>query len=406
MPKSSPWLRDSPGAVFTLFREHPDGLTKSEVMQLTGLSRTAVAGRVDALADGRFVVSQPDGSNEGRGRPAERFALNPHQGVMLMADCGATGMRVGLFDAARNLLAESYEAFDISTGPDAILSRIVDRFDDVLARRKGPVDQVLGVGVALPGPVDQRLRRVIRPPIMPGWHNFDISGFFAEHYACPILVEKDTNAMAFGEHRKQHAHVNDLIFVKLGTGIGTGLIVNGDLYRGADGAAGDIGHMPLNRSPSPEEPICRCGNHGCVEAYASGWALVRDLSSAGRAVSSVNDVVAAVRSGDPLALSLVKRASQVVGQAVSDIVHMFNPRMVVFGGQLAELDEIVLATAREAIYGRALPLTTRNLEVVTMGIEDPGVHGLAELVSDEIFSIESVDSALLFANRPKTRSLA
>lgn len=396
MPKSTPWLRDSPGAVFSLFREHRNGLTKSEVGRLTGLSRTAISSRVDALTEHGFLMSQPTDIPEGRGRPAERHILNPSRGVFLVADTGATGMRAGLFDAAGTLHDEMYEAFDIASGPEVILGRIDERFAELLARTSTDPSRVLGIGVDLPGPVDQTLRRVIRPPIMPGWHNYDIPGFFQATYRCPVIVEKDTNAMAFGEHRKQHPDIDELVFVKIGTGIGTGLIVRGDLYRGADGAAGDIGHIPLSPGDGTEAPRCRCGNFGCVEAYAGGWALARDLTAAGYPASSVNDVVAAVRSGNETARALVRRASRIIGEAVSDIIHMVNPRVVVFGGQLAELDEIVLATAREVIYGRALPLATRNLQVTSMAIEDPGVYGLAELVADEVFSITSIDATLLF----------
>lgn len=395
MPKSTPWLRDSPGAVFSLFREHADGLTKSEVMQMTGLSRTAISSRVDALADRGFLISQPNGV-ESRGRPAERFVLDPARGVFLVADTGATGMRAGMFDAAGELIEELYEAFDIAQGPEFILGRMSARFTELLQRRGLSDDSVIGIGIDLPGPVDQRLRRLISPPIMPGWHDFDIPGWFRSSYACPVVVEKDTNAMAFGEHRKEHADVENLVFVKLGTGVGTGLIVRGELYRGADGAAGDIGHIPLGLDDGDQKPLCRCGNLGCVEAYAGGWALARDLAAAGRPALTTNDVIAAVRNGDDVAIRLVRRASKIIGEAVADIVNMINPRVVVFGGQLAELDEIVLSSAREVIYGRALPLATRNLQITSMAIDDPGVHGLAELVADEVFSVASVDSALLF----------
>ncbi|MFJ3489743.1 ROK family transcriptional regulator [Leifsonia aquatica] len=404
MPKSTPWLRDSPGAVFSLFREHVGGLTKSEVVRLTGLSRTAISSRVDALTDRGFLVAQTNDSPEGRGRPAERFVLNPGRGVFLVADTGATGMRAGLFDAAGTLMDEMYEAFDIASGPEVILARVDARFVELLSRTGVDPARVLGIGIDLPGPVDQTLRRVIRPPIMPGWHNFDIPGYFQRTYDCPVIVEKDTNAMAFGEHRKQYPEIGELMFVKLGTGVGTGLIVRGDLYRGADGAAGDIGHIPVAGDHRTEPPRCRCGNVGCVEAYAGGWALARDLSAAGYPASSINDVITAVRSGNEAARELVRRASQIIGEAVSDIVHMVNPRVVVFGGQLAELDEIVLATVREVIYGRALPLATRNLQVTSMGIDDPGVYGLAELVADEVFSIASIDSVLLFPGRASIRA--
>ena len=397
MPKVSPWLRDSPGAVLALFRENPGGLTKSEVMQLTGLSRTAISQRVDVLADRGLLEPTANEALEGRGRPAGRFVLAPGHGVILVADTGATGMRAALFDAALNMLDEIYEAFDVASGPLVILELISERFTMLLARRSLTPANVLGIGIDLPGPVDLSTRRVISPPIMTGWHNFDIAEYFARDYGCPVIVEKDTNAMAFGEHKRQHSELDNLIFVKLGTGVGTGLIIRGELYRGADGAAGDIGHVPLVGSESIDAPRCRCGNIGCVEAFASGWALARDLTAAGHPCDSVNDVISQVRRGNRTALTLVRQAATTIGIAVSDIVNIINPQMVVFGGQLAELDEIVLSTAREVIYGRSLPLATRNLQIVSTKIEDPGVYGLAGLVADEVYSIQSVDENVMKA---------
>lgn len=396
MPKTSPWLRDSPGAVLSLFREHPAGLTKSEAMQLTGLSRTAVSQRVDVLSDRGLLEPTANEALEGRGRPAERFVLAPGYGVILVADTGATGMRAALFDAALNMLEEIYEAFDISAGPQKILDLISDRFAMLLARRSLAPASVLGIGIDLPGPVDLSTHRVITPPIMTGWHNFDIAEHFASDFECPVVIEKDTNAMAVGEHRRQHSDLENLIFVKLGTGVGTGLIIRGELYRGADGAAGDIGHVPLvEGNASTTAPRCRCGGIGCVEAFASGWALVRDLTAAGHPCDSVNDVIAEVRRGNRTALTLVRRAATTIGIAISDIVNLINPEMVVFGGQLAELDEIVLATVREVIYGRSRPLATRNLQIAATAIDDPGVHGLAELVADEVYSVRSIDEHVM-----------
>jgi predicted NBD/HSP70 family sugar kinase len=394
MPQTTPWLRDSPGAVLSIFREHRGGLTKSEAMQLTGLSRTAISQRVDLLAAHGLLKSITNSALEGRGRPAERFELAKDRGVMVVADTGATGMRTAVFNPAGTMLAERYEAFDISSGPTAILSLIDGRFRELLAGLHLSIEDVLGIGIDLPGPVDHTTRRVISPPIMTGWHNFDIPNFFAD-YHCVVVVEKDTNAMAFGEHQRQHPEIDDLMFIKLGTGLGTGLIIRGELYRGADGAAGDIGHVPLAVDSAVKPPLCRCGNYGCLEAYAGGWALARDLTSAGYPSASVNDVVSAAKLGNQVAIDLVRRAAVTIGAAISDTVNLINPRIVVFGGQLAELDDIILAAVREVIYGRSLPLATRNLQIVSTSIADPGVYGLAHLVTDEVYSVKFVDAQLI-----------
>jgi predicted NBD/HSP70 family sugar kinase len=387
----SPWLRDSPGALFQLIRRVPLGMTRTEIGRQTHLSRTAVIQRLDALRSAGLVT---EGGQLGApsGRPAERYCVDRRRGVILVADLGAMGLTAAIADAAGTPKAVVQEMVDITDGPAAVLARVQARFDELLRGLHVDATRVLGIGVAVPGPVDHETGRTIDPPIMSGWHDHDIPGFFTDLFDCPVDVEKDTNAMVLGEHRAGRRDVDDMVLVKIGTGIGTGLLLRGELYRGADGAAGDIGHTPLTEDP--DGPVCRCGNVGCVEAYAGGWALARDLAAATGRPCTVGDVVRAVRSGDATAIALVRRAGEIIGGAVADIVNMVNPRRVVFAGQLAALDELILATAREAIYRRSLPLATRNLQIVASSVPDAGVRGLAELVTDQTSSAAAIDALL------------
>ncbi len=384
------WLRDTPGRVLELFRGRPQGLRKSDVVARTGLSRTAAAERVDALVAAGYLAQVRPPAEPGRGRPAGHYALNRARGVILVADTGITGWRFALCDAAGTVLAEKLEPLDITHGPQKVLATIDRRFAGLLNRHRTTPADVLGIGMSVPGPVDHATGRAISPPMMPGWHDFDIPGHFARTYAGPIVVEKDANAMAYGEFARVHPQVRDLVLVKLGTGIGTGLLLRGALYRGADGAAGDIGHVPVKHDGS-DAPLCRCGNRGCVEAYAGGWALARDLTAAGVPTATVDGVIAAVRDGNRVALDLVRAAGATIGLALSDIVNLVNPRLIVFGGQFAALDEILLATVREVIYRRSLPLATRMLTVTSAGLPDPGVHGLAQLVTERVMAPNEVD---------------
>ena len=176
---------------------------------------------------------------------------------------------------------------------------------------------------------------VISPPIMTGWDRFDIRGWFAPRYPCPVVVEKDANAMVFGEQPPgAPGHVRNMLYVKLGTGVGSGLIADGQIYRGADGAAGDIGHNQIPIPDDAPEPLCRCGNTGCVEAYAGGWALVRDLQAAGLDVTTVDDAER-LKAGDATPCAW-RAAAGILGAALADAVNLLNPRVVVLGGQLAE----------------------------------------------------------------------
>jgi predicted NBD/HSP70 family sugar kinase len=381
------------GEVLQLFRGRPS-LTRADVMQLTGLSRSTVNQRLDALLTAALVVPSGEGAPTG-GRPASRFEFNCDRGVLLVADIGATGMRTALCDLKGAVRAEIEREIDVATGPQAVLSAAEAMFAELLDAAGRTAAEVHGIGIDVPGPVDFDSGHVVSPPIMSGWDRYDIPGWFAGRYDCPVLVDKDVNAMAFGEQRSVHPEVRQLLMLKAGTGIGAGMIIGGEVYRGADGAAGDIGHIQLTVDDADSEPICRCGNTGCVEAYAGGWAIVRDLQAAGHDVTTVDDAVKLIRTGDTTAVRLARRAGRIIGHAIADSVSLFNPRVVVIGGQLARIEEQLFAGIRETVYRRSLPLATRNLQLVATQLGNrSGLVGLALLLADGIFAPDRVDSLI------------
>lgn len=381
-----------PGEIFDLFRRAgSDGLTKTELARVAGLSRTTANQRLRTLLRLELLVPTLDGSRT-VGRPADRFMVNDRYGVVLVADMGASGLRVALCDMNARVLAQRAEDSDIASGPVTILDRLLAHFGSLLDEHGIPAAQVRAIGIDVPGPVNHARGRVVSPPIMTGWHDFDIPAYVRRQIDAPVLVENDVNAMAFGEHRLSYPDVPQLVFVKVGTGIGAGIIVEGMIYRGADGAAGDIGHVQIDDTVE-RMPSCRCGRLGCIEAHAGGWALLRDLSEAGLGLERVSDVVRAIREGHPIASSLYRQASQVVGTAVSDVVSLLDPRVVVLGGQLAAVNDSFIAGVREVVYRRSLPLATRELRIVTsrLGLE-AGVHGMTRLALDDAFSPARVNA--------------
>ncbi|MFE2942830.1 ROK family protein [Streptomyces sp. NPDC059255] len=384
----------SPGEILALFRDVPDGLTKTDVVQHTGLSRTTVNQRLDGLLAAGLLVPAPRDART-RGRPAGRFVVNRDRGVLLVADLGATGLRTAVCDLAGEVRAEREVASDVTDGPEAVLAVVDGLFRELLPETGHVESDVLGIGIGVPGPVDFATGRVVSPPIMTGWDRYDIPGHLAPRYRCPVLVDKDVNAMAYGEHRLSYPDVDHLLMVKIGTGVGTGMIAGGRIHRGADGAAGDVGHIQVTVDDIDEPPVCRCGNTGCVEAYAGGWALVRDLRAAGRDVAGVDDAVRLIRSGDLTAVRLARRAARILGVAIADAVNMFNPRVIVFGGQLAHTEEQLFAGIREVVYRRSLPLATRNLQIVRSALDArAGVMGLSQLLVDGLYAPHRVQELI------------
>jgi predicted NBD/HSP70 family sugar kinase len=361
-------------------------LTKTEVAARTGLSRSTINQRIDALLETRLVV--PSGAESTKGRPAESFAFNRTGGHLLVADIGATGLRVGLCDLTGMILNEVELTISVTEGPDIVLGVVGDEFARLLAEAGAAPDSVVGIGVSVPGPVDTASGQVVHPPIMTGWDQYDIPGWFRRTYDCPVVVEKDANAMAFGEQQVSHPTIRHLLMVKVGTGVGSGLISDGRLHHGADGAAGDIGHNYVSKPAYvQEEPECRCGNIGCLEAYAGGWAILRDLQALSVGAESVDDAVRLLRSGNRDAVRLARNASQLLGEAIAVTVNLFNPQVVVIGGQLAAADDYLFAGIKSAVYHRSLPLATRRIHIVgaTQG-KQAGIIGLALLVAQSVFA--------------------
>ncbi|MBA2317318.1 MAG: ROK family transcriptional regulator [Euzebyales bacterium] len=365
--------------------------TRADLLRETGFARATVRQRLEALLDAGLVVPDVERPSTG-GRPSETFAFNRAAGVLLVADIGASQARIALTDLAAGVLAERFGDIAIADGPDAVLGWVRERFAELLSQVGCGPESVRGLGLGVPGPVEFGSGRTVSPPIMTGWDGFPIPSYFAEAYGCPVVVDNDVNIMALGEHRACWSESPHLFMIKAGTGIGSAIVTDGVVYRGAQGAAGDLGHI---RIAEDAVALCRCGNVGCVEAVAGGWALARDLSELGVEVANTRQVVALVRDGKPEAVRLLRAAARVLGEAVADAVSLLNPSIVVVGGDLAQAHEQLLAGIREVVYSRSLPLATRYLRIVRSGLhERAGVLGAAELVLQELFSPAAVERAL------------
>jgi predicted NBD/HSP70 family sugar kinase len=371
--------------------------SRADIIARTGLSRSTVAARLDALQAAGWISSGQ--TTTARGRPPSHFHIRSDGGALLIADAGATGVRTAVTDLRGQIGHESRIPLDITVGPERWLAEVGEMFEDLLEKTGIAADFVRGIGVAVPGPVDFASATVVSPPIMTGWDGYPIRSWFADRFACPVLVDNDANAMTLGEHCTNFADRDSLVMVKVATGIGAGIIAHGLIYRGADGSAGDIGHIqispPDNMPTDDSEPVCRCGNTGCIEAYGGGWALLRDLRAAGREVSAISDIARLLESGDPLAVSLVRRAGRFIGVALSDVVSLLNPSVVIVGGELAASAATLMAGIRESVYARSLPLATRRLQIVPARLGDgAGTVGLTSMLADHIFDIRRIDATL------------
>jgi predicted NBD/HSP70 family sugar kinase len=350
--------------------------TRAELIDLSGLARSTVTGRIESLVAAGLVVPSGEAASTG-GRPPARFRFNPTARLILAADIGATHLSVALTDLTGVILDQSSMPLNIAEGPQIVLAAVARAGRELLSAAGRSTADLAGIGVGLPGPVDHRTGRPNHPPIMPGWDSYDVAGHLTADLEAPVLVDNDVNIMALGEHTTEYADVEHLLFVKVATGIGAGVISGGRLHRGAQGAAGDIGHI---QSLARTEP-CRCGNTGCLEAVASGAAIAEQLRAAGINATTSLDVVALVRAGDTTATQAVRQAGREIGTVLAACVSLLNPSVIVVGGSLSQAGDALLAGLRESIYARSLPLATTELVVTSSrSTPDSALRGAATLV--------------------------
>ncbi|MFF0793014.1 ROK family protein [Streptomyces spiralis] len=358
------------------------------------LSRSKLAVEIDRLLETGLVVQDGLAASRG-GRRSHNVRIAPSL-RFLGVDIGATSVDAAVTNAELEVLGHLSEPLDVREGPVAVFERVLALA--VKLREAGVAEHFDGAGIGVPGPVRFPEGVPVAPPIMPGWDGFPVREALSQELGCPVLVDNDVNLMALGEQQAGVARsVRDFLWVKVGTGIGCGIVVGGEVHRGFTGSAGDIGHIQVD----PDGPPCACGNTGCLEAHFGGHALVRDataLAEGGRSAElagrleaagrlTPEDVSAAAGAGDAAALELIRRGGGRTGQVIAGLVSFFNPGLVVIGGGLTGLGHTLLASIRTQVYRQSLPLATGNLPIVLGELgQVAGVVGATRLISDHIFS--------------------
>lgn len=382
-------VSSAPGAgeIFQILRDGT-ARTKAELAALTGLARSTVSSRVDALLSAGLLRPAGEAVSTG-GRPPARVAFNPRAGSIIAVDLGATHASVAIADLGATILASHTRELDIALGPEKVLGEVLQDAKRLLTEA-GASERLVGVGIGVPGPVAHSTGTPTNPPIMPGWDQFDVPAFVQKGFDVPVLVDNDVNILALGEQALSWPGVDDLIFIKVATGIGAGIISGGVLQRGAQGSAGDIGHVQVPYShDSPRDPA----DQRDLEAIASGTAIAAELRELGLSATGSADVVDLVRSGNQTAIDATRQAGREVGEVLATVVNMLNPSIIVIGGSIARAGEHLLAGIREVVYRRSIPLATKHLGIVQSEAgERAGVLGAAIMVTQHVLAPAHVDS--------------
>ncbi|WP_374713392.1 ROK family protein [Symbiobacterium terraclitae] len=368
-------------------------VSRAEVRRVTGLNFTTVTNAVADLIADDLVKEVGLGTSSG-GRKPVLLTLNPTARYVLGCELQSAKLVIGLFDLAGNLVGRVQKPKCPRTSPDEAVARIAEGVREVLAAAGVSAEKVEGLGVAAPGPLDAESGVLLTPPNMVGWQNVPLRQLLEEVTGLSVMLEKDGNAAAAGEvWFGAGKAVRNLILIIVDDGIGAGIVIGGQLYRGK-GGAGEIGHGTLDL----DGPRCSCGNHGCLEALASGFALGRkaaelirrgvnsqlaDLAESG---IGTEHILAAAEAGDKLAADLLDECGRMLGIAVANTVNMYNPELIVLAGRLAQRSPIVLERALQLGRARAFPVLSNQVRIVRSGLGDDFlVRGAASLILARLF---------------------
>ncbi|MCU1408916.1 MAG: hypothetical protein JWM23_996 [Microbacteriaceae bacterium] len=377
-------LSTGSGVVLDLIRSG-EATTRTDLVEHLGWSRITLARRLDELlaADIIAVVGQRDSRG---GRPAERFALNKDAGVLFGVDIGGSHTRVGITDLTSTVLVEDEADIGLSDGPDEVFAWANQVFDYLLRQLGKTPSAVRGIGVGVPGPVDTRTGRLASPQLDTQWQDVLVRDYFPAETTAIFAVDRDVNIMAVGESRLGWPEYRDLTVLKVGLGIGCGLVLDGRVYHGARGGAGDFSHGYRHGS----EP-CSCGRVGCLEAVASGYAIRRELNARGYRIRTSGDIVALAQSGSTDALELLSAAGTEIGEALVDVAGLLNPAAIVIGGNLAEAGEPFLSAIRLALQSNARAFSATGLIVAPSRLGNKaGVLGASLIAQDALFEADRI----------------
>lgn len=399
--------------VIDLIRKSGDGVSRAEIAQSLGVSRATVSTIVDGLLRAGLVVERGAGLSRGGRRPIV-LQINPEAGRVLGVDIGASHVLAVMADLGGKILQEARAGIDIAAGPEACLPQIAAVIDTLLAEAGG-VERLCAIGVGVPGPVITARGMVSSPPIMPGWDGYPIRDYFEQRWGRPTLVDNDADLGVLGEWTFGAGRGEaNLAYIKIGTGIGCGLLLDGRVYHGVVGTAGEIGHVTI----SQDGPPCKCGNYGCLEAMAGGQAIAQRARLAvlagqrttlaeinpGREIA-VQDVVRAAQAGDAVSQQLLSDAGRHLGSALASLINLLNPGLVLLGGRVTEAGQFLLGPVRAAVQARSLraSLQSTRIEPAALG-ERSIVFGAVALALDSAFETLTAPRQVRARRQPLARA--
>lgn len=374
-----------------LVRFAAKGLSRTDLAEEMGLTRAAVTTIINELI-AYGIILESESRSTASGRPPVVLEINPKHGMVAAIDMGALHLSVALGDFSARILEEVEIPFQVSNGPEKSLKEADRVLCELLEKRGLTPSDLLGIGIGVPGPVIAEEGMVMAPPIMPGWDRYPIRTSLEKQWKTSVTLNNDAELGALGEWAYGAGRgERNVAFIKVGSGIGAGLIINRQIYAGTTGSAGEIGHLTVDENG----PLCNCGNHGCLEAFAGGHAIAsqaRKLVTSGKRTLlseknvdslSAHDVAEAARRGDLPAQEIVKRSGTYIGIAIAGLINLINPSTVIIGGGVAQVGDLLTTPIRQAVRERSLRASEHAVKITTamLGRRSSLIGALVQAIS-------------------------
>jgi len=357
-----------------LIRFADKGISRADLAEKMGLTRAAVTVIINDLISSGIILENTESRSTASGRPPVALEINPDRGLVAAVDMGAMHLSVALGDFSARILEEIEVPFRVDQGPKESLQQADATLRELLKNRGLSTSDLAAIGVGVPGPVIAEKGMVMAPPIMPGWDRFPIRLTLESQWGTAVTLNNDAELGALGEWAYGAGRgEKNLAFIKVGSGIGAGLIINQQIYGGTTGSAGEIGHLTVDENG----PLCTCGNRGCLEAFAGGHAIAsqaRKLVASGKRTLlselnpdsiSARDVAEAARRGDLTAQEIIQRSGTFIGIAIAGLINLINPSTVIIGGGVAQVGDLLTGPIRQAVRERSLRASEHGVRITT-----------------------------------------
>lgn len=357
-------------------------ISRVELAQKTGLSAATVTGITGKLIAEGLIFEKTLGYSSG-GRPPILLAINPRGGFVI----GIKLMETCVVGAMTDLNATTEAEMSIDL-PDKTLASVTDTLVNLvqrLVKKTGiPFEQIFGVGIGVAGVVDST-RGILRQSPFFGWENVNLRELLESRLSLPVYIDNDVNALTVGElWCSPHPPADDFIVITIGRGIGMGIVINGQIYRGKSGGAGEIGHIVIDNNG----PLCDCGKHGCLESYLSDRAILEEARKAvGVRFASIQQLVEKAELGDQKLLAVLSHAGDLLGKQIANLINIFDPKLIILGGEGVRIGKTFFASMEKSLHENVMPGLAKDTEIrIAQWGDDIWARGAASLVIGMVFN--------------------